>query len=57
MTSQFQILNKILQNKDYSFITLNKYSRIIFYNRQAAPKRLLEIEKANADLVKRGNDI
>jgi hypothetical protein len=42
---------------DRSFIILNKYSKVIFYNRQAAQKRLLEIEKANADLVKQGNDI
>ena len=32
MTSQFQILNKILQNKDYSFITLNNLTAEYFFN-------------------------
>jgi replicative DNA helicase len=35
MTSQFQILNKILQNKDYSFITLNNLSVEHFFNYRA----------------------
>jgi replicative DNA helicase len=34
MTSQFQILNKILQNKDYSFITLNNLTVEYFFNYQ-----------------------
>lgn len=32
MTSQFQILNKILQTKDYSFITLNNLTVDYFFN-------------------------
>ena len=32
MTSQFQILNKILQTKDYSFITLNNLTVEHFFN-------------------------
>lgn len=32
MTSQFQIINKILQNKDYSFITLNNLTVDYFFN-------------------------
>jgi hypothetical protein len=32
MTSQFQIINKILQNKDYSFITLNNLTVDFFFN-------------------------
>lgn len=32
MTSQFQVINKILQNKDYSFITLNNLSVDYFFN-------------------------
>ena len=32
MTSQFQVLNKILQNKDYSFITLNNLTVEYFFN-------------------------
>lgn len=35
MTSQFQVLNKILQNKDYSFITLNNLSVDYFFNYKA----------------------
>ena len=35
MTSQFQILNKILQTKDYSFITLNNLSADYFFNYKA----------------------
>lgn len=35
MTSQFQIINKILQNKDYSLITLNNLSVEYFFNYQA----------------------
>ena len=35
MTSQFQILNKILQTKDYSFITLNNLSVEYFFNYKA----------------------
>ena len=32
MTSQFQVINKILQNKDYSFITLNNLTAEYFFN-------------------------
>lgn len=32
MTSQFQIINKILQNKDYSLITLNNLTADYFFN-------------------------
>lgn len=32
MTSQFQVINKILQNKDYSFITLNNLTAEHFFN-------------------------
>lgn len=32
MTSQFQVINKILQNKDYSFITLNNLTVEYFFN-------------------------
>ncbi len=35
MTSQFQVINKILQNKDYSFITLNNLTVEYFFNYQA----------------------
>lgn len=35
MTSQFQVLNKILQNKDYSFITLNNLTADYFFNYKA----------------------
>lgn len=35
MTSQFQILNKILQTKDYSFITLNNLTAEYFFNYKA----------------------
>lgn len=35
MTSQFQILNKILQTKDYSFITLNNLTADYFFNYKA----------------------
>ena len=35
MTSQFQVLNKILQNKDYSFITLNNLTVDYFFNYKA----------------------
>jgi replicative DNA helicase len=35
MTSQFQVLNKILQTKDYSFITLNNLSAEYFFNYKA----------------------
>jgi replicative DNA helicase len=35
MTSQFQILNKILQTKDYSFITLNNLTAEYFFNYRA----------------------
>lgn len=35
MTSQFQIINKILQNKDYSLITLNNLSVEYFFNYKA----------------------
>lgn len=35
MTSQFQILNKILQTKDYSFITLNNLTVEYFFNYKA----------------------
>lgn len=35
MTSQFQILNKILQTKDYSFITLNNLTAEHFFNYKA----------------------
>ena len=32
MTSQFQVLNKILQTKDYSFITLNNLTKEYFFS-------------------------
>jgi replicative DNA helicase len=35
MTSQFQIINKILQTKDYSFITLNNLTTEYFFNYKA----------------------
>ena len=35
MIAQFQIINKILQNKDYSFITLNNLSAEHFYGYKA----------------------
>lgn len=35
MTSQFQILNKILQTKDYSFITLNNLTSDYFFSYKA----------------------
>ena len=35
MTSQFQIINKILQTKDYSFITLNNLTADYFFNYKA----------------------
>lgn len=35
MTSQFQVINKILQTKDYSFITLNNLSVEYFFNYRA----------------------
>ncbi len=35
MTSQFQIINKILQTKDYSFITLNNLTSEHFFNYKA----------------------
>ena len=35
MTSQFQVLNKILQTKDYSFITLNNLTAEHFFNYKA----------------------
>ena len=35
MTSQFQIINKILQNKDYSLITLNNLTVDYFFNYKA----------------------
>ena len=35
MTSQFQIINKILQTKDYSFITLNNLTSEYFFNYKA----------------------
>ena len=35
MTSQFQVLNKILQTKDYSFITLNNLTAEYFFNYRA----------------------
>lgn len=35
MTSQFQIINKVLQNKDYSLITLNNLSADYFFNYKA----------------------
>lgn len=35
MTSQFQVLNKILQTKDYSFITLNNLTVDHFFNYKA----------------------
>ena len=35
MISQFQIINKVLQNKDYSFITLNNLGAEHFYGYQA----------------------
>ena len=35
MTSQFQVLNKILQTKDYSFITLNNLTAAHFFNYKA----------------------
>ena len=35
MTSQFQIINKILQNKDYSLITLNNLSVEYFFSYKA----------------------
>jgi replicative DNA helicase len=35
MIAQFQIINKVLQNKDYSFITLNNLSVEHFYGYQA----------------------
>ena len=35
MTSQFQIINKILQTKDYSFITLNNLTAVYFFNYKA----------------------
>ena len=35
MTSQFQIINKILQTKDYSFITLNNLTAEYFFNYKA----------------------
>ena len=35
MTSQLQVLNKILQTKDYSFILLNSLDERYFYNYKA----------------------
>lgn len=35
MIAQFQIINKVLQNKDYSFITLNNLTAEHFYGYQA----------------------
>ena len=35
MTSQFQVINKILQTKDYSFITLNNLTAAHFFNYKA----------------------
>ena len=35
MTSQLQVLNKILQTKDYSFILLNSLDEGYFYNYKA----------------------
>ena len=35
MSAQFQIINKVLQNKDYSFITLNNLTAEHFYGYQA----------------------
>ena len=35
MIAQFQIINKVLQNKDYSFITLNNLSAEHFYGYKA----------------------
>ena len=35
MTSQFQVINKILQTKDYSFITLNNLTDKHFFNYKA----------------------
>jgi replicative DNA helicase len=46
MTSQFQVLNKILQNKDYSFITLNNLTAEYFFNYTAE----YEFIKAHYDL-------
>jgi replicative DNA helicase len=48
MTSQFQILNKILQNKDYSFITLNNLTVDYFFNYKAE----YEFIKAHYDTYK-----
>lgn len=38
MTAQFQVINKILQNKDYSFITLNNLTEAYFSEYQAEYK-------------------
>jgi replicative DNA helicase len=46
MTSQFQVLNKILQNKDYSFITLNNLTVDYFFNYKAE----YEFIKAHYDM-------
>ena len=35
MIAQFQIINKVLQNKDYSFITLNNLTAEHFYGYKA----------------------
>lgn len=46
MTSQFQVINKILQNKDYSFITLNNLTAEYFFNYTAE----YEFIKAHYDM-------
>jgi replicative DNA helicase len=48
MTSQFQILNKILQTKDYSFITLNNLTAEHFFNYTAE----YEFIKTHYDMYK-----
>ena len=35
MTAQFQIINKILQNSDYSIIELNNLTDRLFFNYKA----------------------
>lgn len=48
MTSQFQIINKILQNKDFSFITLNNLTFEYFFNYKAE----FEFIKAHYEMYK-----
>ena len=48
MTSQFQVINKILQNKDFSFITLNNLTAEYFFNYKAE----YEFIKAHYEMYK-----